>query len=55
MGWMTMVQCAAGAMKELFFFCHCIQAGSCAHPACYPMGTGGSFPGVKVTRAQRST
>jgi hypothetical protein len=26
---------------------HCVQNGSEAHPASYPMGTGGSFPGVK--------
>jgi hypothetical protein len=25
----------------------CVQTGSEAHPASYPMGTGGSFPGVK--------
>jgi hypothetical protein len=28
-------------------FLHCVQTGSGAHPASYPMGTGGSFPGVK--------
>jgi hypothetical protein len=26
---------------------HRVQNGSGAHPASYPMGTGGSFPGVK--------
>jgi hypothetical protein len=26
----------------------CIQTGSGAHPASYPMGTGGSFPGGKA-------
>jgi hypothetical protein len=26
---------------------HCVQNGSGAHPASYPMDTGGSFPGVK--------
>jgi hypothetical protein len=26
---------------------HCVQSGSGDHPASYPMGTGGSFPGVK--------
>jgi hypothetical protein len=26
----------------------CVQTGSGAHPASYPMGTGGSFPGVKA-------
>jgi hypothetical protein len=28
----------------------CVQTGSGAHPASYPMGTGGSFPGVKRGR-----
>jgi hypothetical protein len=27
---------------------HCVQNGSGAHPASYPMGTRGSFPGGKV-------
>jgi hypothetical protein len=27
---------------------HSIQTGSGAHPASYPMGTGGSLPGVKA-------
>jgi hypothetical protein len=26
----------------------CVQTGSGAHPASYPMGTGGPFPGVKA-------
>jgi hypothetical protein len=26
---------------------HCVQIGSGSHPASYPMGTKGSFPGVK--------
>jgi len=26
---------------------HCVQNGSEAHPASYPVGTRGSFPGVK--------
>jgi hypothetical protein len=26
----------------------CVQTGSGAHPAYYPMGTGGSFPGGKA-------
>jgi hypothetical protein len=29
-------------------FHHCIQKGSGAHPASYPMGTRGSFPGDKT-------
>jgi hypothetical protein len=30
-----------------FFIHHRVQTGSGAHPASYPMGTRGSFPGVK--------
>jgi hypothetical protein len=30
---------------------HCIQNGSGAHPASYPMGTRGSFPGGKAAGA----
>jgi hypothetical protein len=26
----------------------CVQTGSGAHPASYPMGTGGPFPGTKA-------
>jgi hypothetical protein len=29
---------------------HCVQNGSGAHPASYPMGTGGSFPGERPAR-----
>jgi hypothetical protein len=28
----------------------CVQTGSEAHPASYPVGTGGPFPGVKRGR-----
>jgi hypothetical protein len=31
-----------------FFSSPCVQTGSGAHPASYPMGTGGSFPRGKV-------
>jgi hypothetical protein len=30
---------------------HRVQTGSGAHPASYPMGTGGSFPGIKAVGA----
>jgi hypothetical protein len=30
---------------------HRVQTGSGIQPAFYPMGTSGSFPGVKVARA----
>jgi len=31
--------------------CHCIQTGFEAHPASYPIGTGGSIPGNKAAGA----
>jgi len=34
-----------------FFLHHRVQNGSVAHPASYPMGAGGSFPGGKVAGA----
>jgi hypothetical protein len=34
-----------------FSLLHRVQAGSGAHSASYPMGTGGSFPGDKATGA----
>jgi hypothetical protein len=39
------VQFPAGAGN--FSLHHCDQNGSGAHPASYPMGTRGSFPGIK--------
>jgi hypothetical protein len=30
-----------------FSFCICVQTSSEVHPASYPMGTGGPFPGCK--------
>jgi hypothetical protein len=30
---------------------HCVQNGSGAHPASYPMGSRGSFPGGKAAEA----
>jgi hypothetical protein len=33
---------------EDFSFSSCVQTGSGAHPASYPMGTGGPFPGGKA-------
>jgi hypothetical protein len=34
-----------------FSLLHIVHTGSGAHPAYYPMGTRGSFPGVKAARA----
>jgi hypothetical protein len=43
------VRFPAGA--EDFSLHHCVQNGSGAHPASYPVGTRGSFPGGKAARA----
>jgi hypothetical protein len=42
MGWTAGVRFATGARD--FSVIHSIQTSSGAHPASYPMGTGGSFP-----------
>jgi hypothetical protein len=44
MGWMTGVRFPVGGKR---FFSIRIQTGSQAQPTSYPMGTGGSFPGIK--------
>jgi len=41
------IQFPTGAMIEIFSFRHRVQNGSGAHPASYPMGTGGFYPGKK--------
>jgi hypothetical protein len=33
--------------QEVWVRVHVVQTGSGVHPTSYPMGTGGSFPGVK--------
>jgi hypothetical protein len=43
------IRFSAGAGN--FSLHHCVQNGSGAHPASYPMGTGGSFPGGKAAGA----
>jgi hypothetical protein len=45
-GWKIGVRSPAGAGD--FSSSPCVQIGSGAHPASYPMGTGGSFPGGKA-------
>jgi hypothetical protein len=37
-------------MGQDFSPLHVVQTGSGAHPASYPMGTGGPFPGGKAAR-----
>jgi hypothetical protein len=44
--WTTGIRSPAGAKD--FSSSLCVQTGSGAHPASYPKGTGGSFPGGKV-------
>jgi hypothetical protein len=36
---------------RIFSLYHCIQTGSGAHPAFYPVGTGGSFPRCEMAEA----
>jgi hypothetical protein len=44
--WTIGVRSPTGA--EDFSSSPCVQTGSGAHPAFYPVGTGGSFPGGKA-------
>jgi hypothetical protein len=44
--WTTEVRSPTEAKD--FSFNLCVQTGSEAHPASYPMGTGGPFPGTKA-------
>jgi hypothetical protein len=48
-GWTTGVRFPAGARD--FSLSYCVQTGSGAHPACYPMGTGGPLPEIKTDGA----
>jgi len=44
----VLLEVLAGAGK--FSLHHCIQSGSGAHPASYPVGIRGSLPGGKADR-----
>jgi hypothetical protein len=48
-GWMAKLRFPAAARD--FSLLHGVQTGSEAHPASYPMGAGGSFPGSKTAGA----
>jgi hypothetical protein len=48
-GWTIGVRFSAGAGN--FSLRQHVQTGSRAHPASYPMGSGGSFPKVKAAEA----
>jgi hypothetical protein len=48
-GWTTGVRLPTGTRD--FSLLYSVQTGSEAHPASYPMGIGGSFPGGKETEA----
>jgi hypothetical protein len=45
------VQFPEGAMMVIFLFRHRVQTSSGAHPASYPMGTEGFYPGSKAAGA----
>jgi hypothetical protein len=49
-GWGSRVRFSAGAGN--FSLHYRVQNGSGAHPASYPVGTRGSFPGDKAARAR---
>jgi hypothetical protein len=42
------IEVRSPAEAEDFSSSLCVQTGSEAHPASYPMGTGGNFPGGKA-------
>jgi hypothetical protein len=47
-GWTTGRPRVDPRQRRKDFSCSfCVQTGSEAHPASYPMGTGGPFPGAK--------
>jgi hypothetical protein len=46
-GWMISGS-SPGRDWEFFSLHHCVQSGSAARPASYPMDTWGSFPGDKA-------
>jgi hypothetical protein len=41
--------------KDFFSLASCVHTSSGAHPASYPMGTGGPFPGIKCSRGATLT
>jgi hypothetical protein len=47
-GWMIEGSEFESRQSQKFSFLHVVQTGSGVHPASYPMGTGGSFPGDKA-------
>jgi hypothetical protein len=51
MGWTAGVQFLTGAVNGIFSLRHRVQTGSGARPASCLMGTGGPYPGIKVSRA----
>jgi hypothetical protein len=50
-GWMTRGSEFESRAGQEFSPLHIIQTSSGVHPSSYPMGTGGSFPRGKATRA----
>jgi hypothetical protein len=47
-GWTTKGSGFESRWGQEFSLLHVVQTGSGAHPASYPTGTGGSFPGSKA-------
>jgi hypothetical protein len=47
-GWTTEGSEFDSRLSQEFSLLHVVRTGSGAHPASYPMGTGGSFPGGKA-------
>jgi hypothetical protein len=50
-GWTTEGSEFESRQGQEFSLLHVVQTGSAAHPALYPMGTRGSFPGGKAAGA----
>jgi hypothetical protein len=53
MGWMAEVQLPAG-IRDLSLF-HSVQTNTGVHPALYPVGAGGFFPGVSYRGVKLTT
>jgi hypothetical protein len=51
MGWTTQVLEFETPYGQEFSLLHVVQTGSGAHPASYPMATGGFFPGGEAAGA----
>jgi len=50
-GWTTLISVPSGGNDGYFSLRYRVHTGSETHIVSYPMGTGGSFPGFRVTGA----